>query len=321
MSKSSIFPVRGDSTAEKIRKTVLIISVITMIVCGLSLVNTYIIEPFRFRQEAKRTSDEVSSAVVAEDVTGETRDLIEVAREQYPDVVFPEGIQPRYASLYAQNTDLCGWLSIPEFDMGFTIVQAGDNDAYLRHNFYRKYTKYGVPFADFRNNMTELDRNTIIYGHNMSYDNLIFGNLERYLTVDGFKKAPVITFNTLYEDYSWKLYAVFITNSEPEDNNGFVFNFLFTEATDEQFEKYIADVDDRKLYSTGVDILPGDKILTLSTCGYDFNNCRIVVIARMVRPGESREVDTSLAKKAESPMYPQKWYDVKGIRNPYIDKK
>ena len=79
------------------------------------------------------------------------------------------------------------------------------------------------------------------------------------------------------------------------------------------------EIDRRKLYTTGVDIKPTDKILTLSTCLYEFDNARFVVIARMVRDGESESVDTSLAKENPNPQYPQIWYDKKGVKNPFKD--
>ena len=85
--------------------------------------------------------------------------------------------------------------------------------------------------------------------------------------------------------------------------------------------EYVSEIDQRKLYSTGVDIKPTDKILTLSTCNYDWDAQRLVVVARLVREGENPSVDTSLAKKNENPRYPQIYYDQKGITNPYRDAK
>ena len=58
-------------------------------------------------------------------------------------------------------------------------------------------------------------------------------------------------------------------------------------------------------------------MLTLSTCCYDFDSAKIVVLARKVRDGESSEVDTSKAKTNPNPQYPQAWYDAYGKTNPY----
>lgn len=216
---------------------------------------------------------------------------------------------------------MVGWLKIPNMKyIDFPIVQGKDNDKYLKLDYYGRTTSYGNPFLDFRNNIKELDRNTIIFGHHMRSGDQVFSELTDYLTIDGFKRNPVIEYNTLYADYQWKVYAVFLTNSKAEHDNGYIFNYIFTNlSSDDKFKEYISEIDQRKLYSTGVDIRPDDKILTLSTCNYDWDEQRLVVVARLVREGEDASVDTSLAKKNENPRYPQIYYDKKGIANPYRD--
>ena len=75
----------------------------------------------------------------------------------------------------------------------------------------------------------------------------------------------------------------------------------------------------RSLYDTGVDVLPSDKILTLSTCSHEFEDARFVVVARLVRQGESEEVDVSRASVNSNPRYPQAYYDKKKQKNPYVN--
>lgn len=136
------------------------------------------------------------------------------------------------------------------------------------------------------------------------------------MTIDGFKRNPVIEYNTLYADYQWKVYAVFLTNSKAEHDNGYIFNYIFTNlSSDDKFKEYISEIDQRKLYSTGVDIRPDDKILTLSTCNYDWDEQRLVVVARLVREGEDASVDTSLAKKNETRVT-RRFIMIKGNRQP-----
>lgn len=116
---------------------------------------------------------------------------------------------------------MVGWLKIPNMKyIDFPIVQGKDNDKYLKLDYYGRTTSYGNPFLDFRNNIKELDRNTIIFGHHMRSGDQVFSELTDYLTIDGFKRNPVIEYNTLYADYQWKVYAVFLTNSKAEHDNG-----------------------------------------------------------------------------------------------------
>lgn len=306
------FPWRGDTVGEKIRRVIFPIALLTLLV-SLPMLGVRLYDGWYNQYFIKSLEGQVQP--------GLDDSAWDAIRAKHPGVSFPEGMNPAYADLYAANQDMVGWLKIENTKyINFPIVQTKDNDVYLKRDFYGRKTDYGNPFLDFRNNAKELDRNTIVFGHHMRSGDQEFSALTDYLTIEGFKRNPVIDFNTLYANYQWKVYAVFLTNSEARHDNGYIFNYIFTNlASDEKFMEYVGEIDQRKLYSTGVDIQPTDKILTLSTCNYDWDEQRLVVVARMVREGESASVDTSLAKKNENPRYPQVYYDLKGIENPYRD--
>lgn len=240
-------------------------------------------------------------------------------KEEYPNVQFPSGISLTYAKFYAINQDFVGYLKIDALGVGLPIVQSQEDNYYLKRNIYKEKSKYGCPFVPSDNDMITLDRNTVLYGHNMK-DGSIFAALNKYKSLDGFKKAPVIQFDTIYKSYKWKVVAAFITNAERKDDNGYVFPYNFTKLdSDKSFMDYVACLKERSLYDTGVDIAATDKLLTLSTCAYDFDDARFVVVARLVRPGESESVDTSAAQKNKKPHYPQAYYDKNKKKNPYKD--
>ncbi len=306
-------PWNGDSQREKVRKIVMDVSFFVLFFCAIYFMN-YFIE----LSDALNIKDDMQNLVV-ENQTDDLSARWAQIRAKYPDVNFPEGMNIDYAELYARNQDFVGWISIDNTNVDTMIVQADDNSYYLKHDFLKRDTKYGNVFMDYRNNNKDLDQNTILYGHHMR-DNLMFAQLENYMTIDGFKASPVIEFNTAYQNYQWKVYAVFVTNDSREDDNGYLFNYIVPNFyTEESFASYIEAMDERKLYDTGVDINTSDKILTLSTCSYEFSDARLVVVARMVRPGESAEVDVSKAVVNENPRYPQIWYDEHGQSNPYRD--
>ena len=301
---------------EVIRKIVLSISIITIIVSSAILVNTYFIEPFRFKADAEKLEAQMNEGI------NNHSDMI-VEEVQVPDTNtdYPEGMLAKYAQLYSANNDLAGWISIPGFEINLPIAQGNDNNYYLKKDIYGKYTRYGVPFFDYRmTDFVNLHRNNVIYGHNMRHDDLIFGMLENYRGIeDGFARAPVIECNTIYGDHTWFVYAAFLTNAKEKDDNGYVLPYNFIDIGDAKFQSYIEEIDKRKFYTTGVDIAPTDKILTLSTCAYDFDDARLVVVARERRPGESLNVDVSKAYYNQNPKYPQAWYDINKKTNPYAE--
>lgn len=309
-----LFPWKGDSVKEVIRKIVFFTALIVLIVCGVILGQRFI-----ERQQSDKTFDELNNWKTEMENMENTEENWDQIKALYPDVDFPEGMNIKWAKAYAANQDFVGWLNIPGTNISYPIVQGEDNSEYLYLDFNRTNTKYGNPFMDYRNNIKELDKNTIIYGHHMR-DNMIFAPLKEYTNPSTFKKSPIIEFSSLYEDYTFKIYGVFVTNAFPEQNNGYVFNFMYTSfGSDENFMEYIEQVDMRKLYTTGVDIRPDDKIITLNTCFFNFTEARLVVIGRMVREGEDPTVDTSKVYTNPNPLWPQAYYDKKGIANPYAD--
>ena len=135
---------------------------------------------------------------------------------------------------------------------------------------------------------------------------------KKYRQLSFYRENPVIQFDSAYREESmyWKVFAVFITNAYPEQDNGYVFPYTQTDfATQDQFMQWIEQVQARSLYHTPVDIQPGDQILTLSTCSYEITEGRLVIMARLVRDGESTEVDVSAAQSNSSGVYPQAWCD------------
>lgn len=310
-------------TSELVRRIVLAASVVAIIIASGMLLNEY-----RLSKQNDDVMDEVSDLIIThptgsspvEDTT--ERELTPEEqwaelKKKYPDVVFPQNLQLKYAKLYATNQEFVGYLSAEGVGINLPIVQAKDDKKYLEKNFYLQSTKYGCPFVTHLNNISELDQNTVIFGHHMN-NGTIFGALDKYKTIDGFKKAPVISFNTLYKDYNWKVIAAIVTSAYPKDDNGYVFRYYFTQlSTYENFSAYLSELSQRSLYDTGVDVLPTDKLLTLSTCSHEFTDARFVVVARLVRPGESTDVDVSRATVNTNPRYPQAWYDKKGKTNPY----
>ncbi len=231
--------------------------------------------------------------------------------------------KPDYSEYVEQNPETVGWISIPGTQINFPVVQSVDNDYYLNHTFDHKKDVRGAIYMDYRNNPTDLDANTIIYGHNDYKDGSVFSEVAHYDDVEYFKEHPIIEFNTLDKYYQWKVYAVFITNQQAYDDNGYIFNYIWPQMEGPNFKGYVEELNKRTLYFTGVDIKDGDRILTLSSCARNLDTANhraktsIVVVARAVRPGEDPTVDVSKATINQNPKYPQRYYDIKGITNPY----
>lgn len=308
-----------DATYEEPKKrggALRVIRNIVVTLAALAIVACIAVLGYNFAQTKLNARQFDQAATLLAEGKG-AKDLTAV-QKKYPDITFPEDMNPAFGELYAQNQDLVGWVSVPGTALNYPVVQTDNDSFYQSHNFKKAASPYGTPFLSYKNDASELDLNNVLYGKNAEKAPRVFGELEAYRSADFFKKNPVIRYDTLSESYQFKVYGVFLTNSAPEQDNGYVFDYTVPNlGTVESFAGYVDQINQRRLYDTGVDILSSDKVLTLSTSVDDFEGARLVVVARLVREDEGKGIDETLVKKNKSPRYPQVWYDMNGKQNPY----
>ena len=238
---------------------------------------------------------------------------------------YPAGILETFRPLYSENADTVGWLRIPGTGIDGVVLQAEDNVYYERRDFYKAWdNRTRVYFADFRNTFGQgaasFSKVTILYGHHLTADERIWAELENYKDPEYYKTHPVLEFDTLYGQYKWKVFSCMITSATPEKDGGSLFYYWDPYVTDANTVAFCTEALNRSWFvNPAVNVAATDKILCLSTCNYDISNedIRCVVVARLVRDGESPEVDVSQTYANENRRMPQLWYDQQGIPNPY----
>ena len=292
-----IFP----NTKEIIRKIIFLVALIVFIATGIYLIGY-------FRQGS----------------VNET--LVEEARAVYSatdDSVNNKGMLKRFDALAKQNSDIRGWLSIDGTKIDYPVYQTDNNDFYVNHDMSKAESRYGAIFADCNAviKRNKHSQNIVIYGHNM-IDKSMFGGILDYTKLSFYKENPLINFDTIYEEGTYKVFAVIITNVNKEDDEGFVFNYMQSRfRTENNFLNWAENVKVRSIINTGVDVIGTDEVITLSTCSYEFDNARTVVFARKVRDSESMHVNVEKAKYNKKPLYPQAYYDKNGGKKPKIEIK
>ena len=186
----------------------------------------------------------------------------------------------RYAELFAMNNDMAGWIRIEDTPINYPVMYTPDNpDYYLKHNFYKESSAYGVPYIAEHCDPMEPSDNVIIYGHHMNNGSM-FAGLMNYEDRDFYERHKTVRFDTLTETAEYEVIAVFKTTVY--DDTGFKF-YLFSHAeTEKEFTDYVEQCRELALYDTGVTAEYGDKLLTLSTCEYSNTNGRLVVVAKKI---------------------------------------
>ena len=87
---------------------------------------------------------------------------------------------PQYQALYAQNSDLAGWIQIDGTNINYPVMQSKhDPDFYLKHNFEKADSPHGCPYVQANCDLQTPSDNILVYGHNMK-DGTMFSDLLQY---------------------------------------------------------------------------------------------------------------------------------------------
>lgn len=224
----------------------------------------------------------------------------------------PLPLLPLAEELLAKNPDTVGWVNVPNTHISYPVVLRKDdeNQFYLKHDFDGKNSNAGAVFIDYRSTIESRKQsdNLILYAHNES-NNTMFGDLDLYkmhnkynwgeAALNFYKQNPVFYFDTNYEKQTYKIFAIFVTETKQENDpshNLFEYNNYIDFADKDRYDEFINQINLRNKYLNNIDCQYGDSFVTLSTCSNETNSSRLVLIGRKVRPGESPDVDISSIK-------------------------
>lgn len=203
-------------------------------------------------------ADEPQSPVMPSDTTEETAPM-----ETAP-------ITVDFDTLLADCPDVVGWLYCADTPINYPVVQATDNDYYLRRLLDGSYSRGGSIFMDYRCASDFSRWNSIVYGHNMKND-AMFGTLQDYREQEYYDTHPVLYLLTPAQDYKIELIGGYTTPGTAEDTYGIP-------QTQEGRDALIAKARQQSTFQTDVEIADIDRLITLSTCAYDYDGARYVLV-------------------------------------------
>lgn len=188
------------------------------------------------------------------------------AASMAPDTIDFDTLQSVYG-------DVVAWIYAPGSRINYPVAQADDNDYYLRRLLNGKGAICGTIFADCRCNADLTSWNTIIYGHKMN-DDTMFASLANYLDQAYYEEHPVMYLYVPGLRYRLELIAGYTTD---------IYDPLYTlpEAREDR-DAVLARALENSTFRAGVTAGEGDRLVTLSTCSYAFDDARYVVLGRLV---------------------------------------
>lgn len=182
-------------------------------------------------------------------------------------------IEVDFEVLWETNEDVVGWIYCEDTPINFPIVQAEDNDYYLRRLIDGTWNSSGTLFADYRNAADFSDSNTIIYGHNMKNKGM-FGTLSNYKEQSYYDEHPIMWLLTPDGNYKVELIAGYVTSSTSE-----IYSIGNTE--EEMFALAEQSIE-KSTFASDFQVSQVDRFVTLSTCSYEYDNARYVLIGRLI---------------------------------------
>ena len=298
---NTILPVSTDALKVVIGKFAIILSVIVFLVSSIFIINDKI--------DNKKQTELIN-------------ELRTKWAEQSNSETDQTGKFTSFNLLENYNKDTVGWLRVAGTEISYPVVseEGSGSDYYDTRNFLGNKSKFGTLHTNLTRKITAYEdtKNIVIHGNNCS-DESMFGTLENFRNIKYYQSYSRISLKTLYKQQNYKIFAIFVINTDPAHDNGYLFDYTCNQFDDDTaFLAWTQEAVARSIITTKVDIKPNDKVLTLATDIDDFEDARLVVMARSVRYDETYSVDeTDSAFINPKPLYPQIWYDLKGGSSPY----
>lgn len=177
------------------------------------------------------------------------------------------------ARLQQEVADVVAWIESPGTVINYPVLQCDNNDYYLTHLMDGSYNVNGSIFMDCNNAPDFSDPNTILYGHHMK-TGAMFASLMNYKE-SGFYEQHDHLYLTL-PDGVYRLDLLCGAVVEPDDP---IYN-IYPSAD------AISACMARSTFQSKLEQpADGTKIVTLSTCSYEHDDARYVVLG-VLSPAE-----------------------------------
>ena len=222
-------------------------------------------ESIRFDVVFENEVTESTKSPENEFVTREPEVILTGPKEKAPILV-------NFDALLEINPDVVGWVYSPDTPINYPVVQGKDNDEYLRHTIRKEYNIAGSIFLDYRNAEDFSTVFNVIYGHNL-YTEEMFGSLLHYKEEGYYEEHPVLWLLTPNGDYKLHVIAGFTLSAKSS-----LYEFGMTE---EGIGDFLAQALEKNDFSPPQDDNPVENFLVLSTCSYEYDDARYILVTRM----------------------------------------
>ena len=178
-------------------------------------------------------------------------------------------------NLYNKYEDYRGWIKVDNTNIDYPIVQGKDNSFYLDKDINKNYLSSGSIFMNYLNNGFN-DENTILFGHHMR-NKTMFAQLEKYKEKEFFQNDNDIKIEVENDKVlTYKVFSVYVTDAND--------NYIKTNFDNKsEYKEFLDKIKNKSIYKSDINVDENDKLITLSTCSYEFNDARMVVHGKLLK--------------------------------------
>jgi len=238
----------------------------------MAFAGTRLLEAEHIYQEGNTAYQDIRNKVKGSTVTGAQTDTLQASVKgasegQLQVLATAPGID--FKELESIGKDAVAWLYSPGTAIDYPVMKAQDYDYYLRHLPDGTLNANGSLFIDYNCASDFSDPLTVIYGHHMMSGSM-FASLNGYKKQQYYQEHPCMYLYTKQGNYRIDLLYGCVIGAGQWREQAFMFaeniNALLA------YGEYHTTFESDAVYSGG------DRIVALSTCSYEFDDARYVVI-------------------------------------------
>lgn len=257
------------------------VAIALLVLVILGAVSYLGIEAYKLYKQKEKY--EALAQFLMENTTNNNQQKVEIENiMEQPQVIVTSRME-KVRELNKNNSDIVGWIEIPDTTINYPVLKGTDNSYYLNHDYEKNFSALGSIFLDKDVDIEKPSTNLLMYGHR-NKSNMMFEHVYKYRSEAFYKEHSNIRLTTLNSDSEYTIIGAMYAKSYEfnEDLDGSAFKFYnFIEANnEEEFDNYINNIKSNSVYNIDETAKYGDQLITLCTCEYSQKNGRFIVVAK-----------------------------------------
>ena len=176
------------------------------------------------------------------------------------------------------NPEIVGWLYCADTPINYPVAYTDNNAYYLNHLYDGTRNHSGTLFVDCNCSPNFSDMNTVIYGHHMK-SGAMFACLVEYEVQAYYEAHPVMYLLTPQHNYRLDIFSGYVAEAGSQ-------RFFMGSGDEAEFEAYLEEIKAISDFNSCDGQSTQNRIVTLSTCTYDFHEARYILHAFLTEIGD-----------------------------------